>query len=40
VHNRLDVDGRSPLRSNMEVEKDIQDELLWSPFVDSGRERP
>jgi osmotically-inducible protein OsmY len=37
VHNDLQVAGKLALRSDLQVERDIQDELYWSPFVDSDQ---
>jgi len=35
VRNNLHVSERSPYRSDLAIEQDIEDELFWSPFVDS-----
>ena len=36
VENRLDVTNPVSLLSDREIQSDIEDELLWSPFVDSN----
>jgi osmotically-inducible protein OsmY len=35
VRNRLDVDAPFTAKTDREIREDIEDQLWWSPFVDS-----